>query len=718
MEQITFDNIDKNKKIRFIDLFCGIGGFRLGFEKQGYECVFSSDKEPHAQEMYEVNFGDKPFDDICNIDAKDIPDHDILLGGFPCQAFSISGKQKGFYDETRGTLFFEIYRILYTKRPKVVVLENVKNLSNHDGGNTLKVIVSSLESLGYSVSFKVLNAKDFGVPQNRERIIIIGNREGYSFDFSKLELTPSTKLEDYLDTEGEFEYLEEDYTLLEEDICKVQSSGLIFRGYRNRSIRKTGVRPGTNHLSRVHKQPNRIYSAEGMHPTLSSQETAGRYFIYVNNRVRKLTIDECYRIMGFPDDFKKVGKKGKLYERIGNSICVPMVTEIARQVNEQFFMEGSNINMTTDKNTKKLEEIYNFSKELKDISSLGLNDIQINWINKVVEREENNKAVFTVLVTSLTYKILNPNQDVRIHQKGMENGYSGRTFDTNYVTPFLNKKGFSGGMKESGWLTRSLEQDAIYDLDYKGKITPKVLKESFLNILNDVEINGSSAETYLKVLFATSIVEQRKRLVKLVNPIEKESNTTIKEIMDLLEKHFYYKYSTRGASILPVVAIYSVYECMVEELKRFNNKVLEPLASHVACDKNSKTIGDIEVKYSDKNDTFEGVEIKFDIPISYDMLYHAYNKFKDRDTKRYYILSTCGIKEDEKDSIEELVKEIENEHGCQVILNGLIPSIKYYLRTLENPDKFLDRYIYNVENHREINHEHKLAWNIIIGKKA
>lgn len=326
----------KKMTIKFIDLFCGIGGIRLGMDSQGFECVFSSDINTECQRTYNKNFGDEPFGDITQIDEKSIPDHDILCAGFPCQPFSISGKQKGF-DDTRGTLFFDICRILNEKRPSVVFLENVKHLVHHNGGKTLQTILDKLEGLGYFVSWKVLNGADFGVPQNRERIIIIGSLYG-KFDFDKLKTVPRGRLLESLDAEDEFEYLDpSDYTLIENP--KQQAgSGLIFAGYRNKSIRKVGVRPGTEHLSRVHKQPNRIYSALGIHPTLPSQESSGRYFILTTDqRVRKLTINECWRIMGFPETYIKVSSIGEQYKQLGNSVCVPMIKAVAEEINNQFF---------------------------------------------------------------------------------------------------------------------------------------------------------------------------------------------------------------------------------------------------------------------------------------------------------------------------------------------------------------------------------------------
>ena len=327
--------------IRYIDLFCGIGGIRLGMDAQGFECVFSSDINAECQRTYQVNFGEEPHGDITKIDEKSIPEHDILCAGFPCQPFSISGKQKGF-DDTRGTLFFDICRILNEKKPKVVFLENVKHLKHHNGGKTLRTILTKLEDLGYTVSWRILNGSDFGVPQNRERIIIIGSLIG-KFDFDKIKTMPRCRLLEYLDNDGAFEYLNtDDYTLIEKP-KQQPGSGLIFAGYRNKSIRKVGVRPGTEHLSRVHKQPNRIYSVLGIHPTLPSQESSGRFFILTtDNRVRKLTVNECWRIMGFPETYKKVSSVGEQYKQLGNSVCVPMIEAVAEEMKNQFFGGGEN----------------------------------------------------------------------------------------------------------------------------------------------------------------------------------------------------------------------------------------------------------------------------------------------------------------------------------------------------------------------------------------
>ena len=318
--------------IKFIDLFCGIGGFRLALESVGMKCVFSAEINPHACQMYEANFGHNPYCDVTKVNPQDIPDFDILCAGFPCQAFSIAGKKLGF-NEARGTLFFEICRIVEAKRPKVLILENVKNLLVHDNKNTFKVILNSLDSIGYNVQYKLLNAKDFGVPQSRERVIIVATRKDEKeFDFNLVKQSKPIALEYILSPQAN--YVEKSlYTLLEKRT--LQKTGLIFSGYLNKNIRISGVRPNTLHLSRTHKQNNRIYCATGVNPTLSSQETSGRYYVSIGDKVRKLTLDECFKLMGFPDSFKKIGSQSNLYQRIGNSVCVPMIKSVAKSLKKQ-----------------------------------------------------------------------------------------------------------------------------------------------------------------------------------------------------------------------------------------------------------------------------------------------------------------------------------------------------------------------------------------------
>lgn len=335
--------VKENRRFTFIDLFAGIGGFHIALHNIGGECVFASECDDDARKTYEENFkkispelfkNGKFGGDITKIDPNLIPDHDVLCAGFPCQPFSISGLQKGFED-TRGTLFFNILEIASIKKPKVLFLENVKHLIHHNQGNTFKVIIESLREIGYKPTWKVLNAKDFGLAQNRERIIIVAHRDK-EFNFKKIKKEKGTILKDILEKDKDFEYLESDeYTILDKDLWKQQASGLIFCGYRNKKVRTVGARPNTEHLSRVHKQPNRIYYIEGTHPTLPAQETSGRYWIYNDERVRKLTIRECYRLQGFPEDFIISDKKTQSYIQVGNAVAIPMIEKIMEEIKEQ-----------------------------------------------------------------------------------------------------------------------------------------------------------------------------------------------------------------------------------------------------------------------------------------------------------------------------------------------------------------------------------------------
>ena len=329
----------------FIDLFAGLGGFRIGLERNGFTCVYGSDFNRNAAAVYEENFGEDIYSDITQLSVAEVPDFDVLCGGFPCQPFSSAGKRQGFND-TRGTVFFDVCRIINAKQPRVVFLENVKNLTSHDKGQTFTVIRESLEKMGYSVSHRVVNAVDFGVPQSRERILIVAVRNGPLFDFDKVRMVPRTPLKDFLDKESPDDSVwlsEDEYVLLDESQIKTQpKSGLRFVGYRKGNMRTNGVKDNTTHLSRSHKQMNRIYSAEGSHPTLSSTESSGRYFILTykpdgSQGVRKLSMDECYRIFGYPETYKRVGSITDQYNRIGNSICVPMVQAVGAAIRDQVF---------------------------------------------------------------------------------------------------------------------------------------------------------------------------------------------------------------------------------------------------------------------------------------------------------------------------------------------------------------------------------------------
>lgn len=295
---------------KFIDLFAGIGGIRLGFERVGGTCVFSSEWDADACKTYEANFNERPAGDITKISAADIPDFDILLGGFPCQAFSIIGKQEGFADETRGTLFFEIERILKAKQPPAFMLENVRNLVAHDKGRTLKVILEHLEALGYHVYWKVLNALDFGVPQKRERIIIVGFKDDVGFSFP--EPIPEEQRKTLTDI---LEDSVSDHYYVREEIKNSRISRLKDPNY---------PKPYISHEN--------IGGSITPHPYSSALRAgASANYILINDE-RRPTERELLRLQGFPDDFKIVVSYTQLRKQAGNSVAVPVIEAVAKEM--------------------------------------------------------------------------------------------------------------------------------------------------------------------------------------------------------------------------------------------------------------------------------------------------------------------------------------------------------------------------------------------------
>lgn len=295
---------------KFIDLFAGIGGIRLGFESAGGHCVFSSEFDENACKTYEANFGEHPSGDITKIDAKEIPDFDILLGGFPCQAFSIIGKKEGFENETSGTLFFEIERILREKRPKAFMLENVRNLTAHDKGKTFQIIRNHLEALGYCVYAKVLNALDYGVPQKRERIIIVGFKDNILFTFPEpIPVSKRKKLIDVLETNVEDKYYVKD-NIKESRLKRLKDPNY--------------PKPYISHENMAGSITPHPYSS-------CLRAGASANYILINDE-RRPTEREMLRLQGFPDSFKIVVPYGQIKHQTGNSVAVPVISAVAKQM--------------------------------------------------------------------------------------------------------------------------------------------------------------------------------------------------------------------------------------------------------------------------------------------------------------------------------------------------------------------------------------------------
>lgn len=342
----------------------------------------------------------------------------------------------------------------------------------------------------------------------------------------------------------------------------------------------------------------------------------------------------------------------------------------------------------------------------------GLADAEVELLDFIASRSEDSKGVLTVIIASLVHKLFNPRQDIRKHQHNMRGGYSGRTVDTKYITPFLQEQSFPS-MAESGWLTRSLEQNRPYDFNYPGKIRPATLKEGFLRLLDNVQARKANPEKYLIYLFQLLIL-QRERLVRPITRTEGLAKISVSKIVQILEKHFNHPYKGRGASRLPVLAIYSVYECMMAEIKRFEGKKLLPLEQHTSADLRSGQPGDIAVEHNGK--FFEGVEVKDNIEITKQLASYTYSKFRKHPVKRYYLLSTANIKAEERGGIESIIKRAALEHNSQFIVNGVLDSLKYYLRLLENPEKFIEHYSRNVQADKAIKFEHKQAWSGILNE--
>lgn len=312
------------KDFTFIDLFAGIGGFRLAMQGAGGRCVFSSEIDNYARKTYEANFGEVPFGDIKEINAEDVPDHDVLCAGFPCQPFSVAGGKEGFSDKKgRGNLFFDVLRIAEKKNPKAILLENVSNLEAHDGGRTLKVIVSSLETIGYKVFFKVLNSSKYGLPQNRSRIYIVAlkdsQKEG-SFNFPD-SFDKVVALKDLLDQDVK------NVRVVERDDIEIKKEYIpkrnIFEEIElpNKVIRIGQINKGS--------QGERIYSIYGHAITISTTHT-GLYLI--NGKVRKLSPRECARVQGYPESFRIVVSNTQAYKQFGNSVSIPVVEAMAKQI--------------------------------------------------------------------------------------------------------------------------------------------------------------------------------------------------------------------------------------------------------------------------------------------------------------------------------------------------------------------------------------------------
>lgn len=304
----------------FIDLFAGIGGTRLGYESAGGKCVFTSEWDPNAQKTYFANFDEMPHGDITTIKAEDIPDFDVLLGGFPCQPFSSIGQRKGFEHKTQGTLFYDVARIIKAKRPKAFMLENVQGLLTHDQGRTLSTILEVLSELDYDVQYKLINAADFGVPQMRKRVYIVGidrHLEGIdpsTFTFPVGDPENPANIGDFLETNVE------GYTISE----KLQKNYLFkLDDGRPKLVTPETKGPAKTLVASYHK----------------IQRLTGTFVKDGSTGLRLYTENECKALMGFPREFKVPVSRTQMYRQFGNSIVVPVVAAVAKQL-KPFVVKG------------------------------------------------------------------------------------------------------------------------------------------------------------------------------------------------------------------------------------------------------------------------------------------------------------------------------------------------------------------------------------------
>lgn len=308
------------KKFKFIDLFCGLGGFRIAMEHLGGKCVFSCDNNLEVCKVYQENFEENPYGDITEIKEESIPQYDVLCAGFPCQPFSIAGKRMGFSD-SRGTMFFEVARIIKNTKPKIAFLENVSGIVSHDSGRTIKVITNTLEELGYVVNTKIMNAKDYGIPQNRNRWYCVAIRKDVcKKDFSfpeKCDLKYS--LEEVIEDKTNKEY-KSSQTAISNINKFIEKYKLTNRYNKDKYIIANEIRASKCN-----------FRSDGISPCLTAKMgTGGNNIPVVVQHGRKLTEKECLKIMGFSENYKIRKNNMHSYKQIGNSVVVPIINDIGR----------------------------------------------------------------------------------------------------------------------------------------------------------------------------------------------------------------------------------------------------------------------------------------------------------------------------------------------------------------------------------------------------
>jgi len=362
---------------------------------------------------------------------------------------------------------------------------------------------------------------------------------------------------------------------------------------------------------------------------------------------------------------------------------------------------------------EKLLEIYGKASDIADIDNIP-EDLMV-FVKTITDNIDRNKGVYTVLITLMVHKLLFPKQDIRYHQDKMKKGFSARTVDTKYITPTLKELGLLS-MAESGWLTRSLEQPYPYTMDYEGEISGKGMKEAFLTVIDAFQKDKGITENLLRIILNSAILFRESNHIEIKKLSSNDTEIMISTIVALLEEHFTEKYGTHGGSKLPVLAFYAIYKMLLSEIGRYKGCELAPLGSHTASDRTSKSAGDIQVMKDGQ--LFEAVEVKLDKLIDINIARIAYEKIVRFNPERYYILSYIGIKMEDAEEIDALIAEIREKHGCQLIVNGLLHSLKYYLRLISNPKGFFNEYIELVENDTELKIIHKTKLKELIKQRG
>lgn len=350
-----------------------------------------------------------------------------------------------------------------------------------------------------------------------------------------------------------------------------------------------------------------------------------------------------------------------------------------------------------------LERVYRAALDQGRPPELG--DLE-PWCETILERQQTSRGVLAVLTTLLVKKACAPDQDVRLHQSGMLGGFSGRGLDERVVTPFLRRENFPYMKGGSGWLTRSFEQPHPYTLEYPGKISPAPVKEAFLGLIDAVERNAIEPERVLLRVFS-GLIKHRDKVasLRLARPV----NLTVDQIVRCVSAH--YQQGSQGASKLPVISVHALMALVIPQMARYRGCQLAPLESHTAADARSGNVGDVSIVRDDGR-IFEAFEIKLGQQISESIVRTAFAKFNTESIRRYYVLTTQD--DPVGPGVSDVITEIRNSHGCQVIVNGVAPTIRYYLRLVSEPGRFVDQYVGEVESDPELSYAVKIAWNEVV----